>query len=156
LLGHLTRLAKWTRGQHEYVVLYHRGNKDICRDLGNNVQWVECPEYTSHWIMRLLWERIFLSVTVSKLNVDMYFTPAGIAVHDLLIPQVVFCTESMVPCRRSERSGVDRIKVILQKREYRRAMRNAALMVSILSICVRHIGRTLVLKRKCQWLFTRQ
>ncbi|GAG17383.1 unnamed protein product, partial [marine sediment metagenome] len=37
LLGHVSRLARWTAGRHEYCVLYHRANRDIRRDLGPNV-----------------------------------------------------------------------------------------------------------------------
>jgi len=129
LLGHLSRLAKWTQGKHEYVVLFHRANQDICRNLGSNVQWVECSEHTSHWIIRSLWERIILPVRVSNLNIDMYFTPAGTAVHGLRIPQIVFAQNPWCLVNGLKRSGLEKIKVFLQKREYRKAMRDAAMMV---------------------------
>ena len=129
LLGHLSRLAKWTQGQHEYVVLYHRTNRDICRDLGHNVQWVECSAYTSHWVMRSLWERIALPAKVSKLKIDILFTPAGTAVHGLRIPQIVFAQNPWCLVNGLERSGPEKIKVLLQKREYRKAMQDATMMV---------------------------
>ena len=129
LLGHLSRLAKWTLGQHEYVVLYHKINRDICRNLGNNVQWVECSEYTSHWVIRSLWERIVLPVRVSKLGIDIYFTPAGTAVHSLRIPQIVFAQNPWCLVDGLKRSWLEKIKAFLQKREYRIAMRDAAMMV---------------------------
>ena len=129
LLGHLSKLAEWTCGQHEYVVLYHKANRDICRNLGANVEWVECPEYTSHWVMRLLWERFVLPVRLSKLNIDMYFTPAGTAAHGLRIPQIVFAQNPWCLVDGLKRSVLEKIKAFLQKREYRRAMRDATMMV---------------------------
>jgi len=57
LLGHLFQLAAMTTGRHEYVVLYHRLNRAIHRDLGSNVEWLQCSSCTANWAWRHLWRR---------------------------------------------------------------------------------------------------
>jgi len=129
LLGHLTQVARWTSDEHSYVVLYHSGNADIVRDLGNNVDWVECPSYTAQWLGRFLWETAFLPGLARKLNAAAMFTPAGVAVPSLTIPQVVFCQNPWSLVGEMQHSPMDKIKAFLQRRAYRYAMSHAAVMV---------------------------
>ena len=77
LLGHLSRIAKWTLAEHHYVVLFHEDNRDICSDLGDNVEWLECPAFTARWAGRAVWEMTQLPKLSAKLKVDFMFPPSG-------------------------------------------------------------------------------
>jgi len=129
VLGHLSRLANWSIGEHEYVVLYHEKNRDIRRDLGENVRWIECPKYTANWFLRSLWEQKWLPAISSRLGVDIYFTPSGTAVHNLQMRQVTFAQNPWCLVNRIERRGYERIKAMLQRKAYKDAMKFSKMMV---------------------------
>jgi glycosyltransferase involved in cell wall biosynthesis len=129
LLGHLSMISAWTCGSHEYVVLYHSGNRDICRDLGPNVRWMECPSYTSKWLPRSLWESLLLPRLISQLKIDFMFMPSGITVRNCPVPQVVFAQNPWSLVNDLERSGLGKVKASLQKKIYRKAMSEAAMMI---------------------------
>lgn len=129
LLGHLSRLAEWTVDRHDYTVLYHNGNGDICRDLGANVKWIECPGYTAQWAARALWERVALPRMASRLGIDVVFTPSGIAVPHLSTPQIVFAQNPWCLVSGIHRKPLEEIKAAAQRRAYKEAMRVASLMV---------------------------
>lgn len=129
LLGHLSRLAAWTVGLNEYIVLYHRKNSDICSDLGPNVHWVECPSYTSQWMQRSLWESLRLPALTLKMKIDLMFIPSGITVDNCPVPQISFAQNPWCLVDGLERSAAEKTKVFLQKRAYRKAMAAAAMMI---------------------------
>lgn len=129
LLGHLSQLSKWTRGQHEYYVLHHRHNSDLCRDLGENVRWVNCPPYTSRWATRAVWERSALPNLVTRLKIDFVFMPSGMVAHGCPVPQVSFAQNPWCLVKGIGRTPSDVLKAAIQRHEYRVAMRNAAMMV---------------------------
>ena len=116
LLGHLSMLAQWTNGQHDYFVLYHKFNKDICRDLGENVKWIQCPVHTTHWLTRTLWERTLLSSKASGLHMDLLFTPSGTAVPRLSIPQITFAQNPWCLVSKVQRKPLEKFKAILQRK----------------------------------------
>jgi len=129
LLGHLSRLAEWTNGQHDYFVLYHKANKDICRDLGDNVKWIECSWYTRHWLTRTLWERTLLSSKASGLHMDLLFTPSGTAVPRLSIPQITFAQNPWCLVPEVQKKPLEKIKAALQRKVYKEAMRVSTMMI---------------------------
>ena len=129
LLGHLELIALWTRDQHQYTVLYHETNKDICRDLGSNVEWQECPAYTAGWAGRAAWETVKLPGIAAKTKVDFMFTPAGTVVPGLSLPQVSFAQNPWSLVRELDRSPAQQLKAVIQRRNYKSAMKNAAMMV---------------------------
>lgn len=129
LLGHFSRLAVWTEKEHQYVILHHQGNKDICRELGPNVQWVQCPEYTSGWLGRFFWEYFKLPGLADHLQTDIYFTPAGTVCPTLSIPQVSFAQNPWALVSGLNRTPLEQIKAVLQRKAYRTAMHKAQLMV---------------------------
>ena len=129
LLGHFSRLAKWTREEHQYDVLFHSLNKDICRNLGVNVSWHQCPAFTSGWQGRAAWEMIGLPRVAAKLKSDFMFTPAGTLVPGLRLPQVVFAQNPWALVKGLTRTWPEEKKAALQRRNYRMAMQKAAFMI---------------------------
>lgn len=129
LLGHFKRVAKWSQGEHEFCFLYHKMNRDICRDLGANVTWFECPEYTKKWVLRSFWEHFKLPGILSQKGADALFSPAGTVISGISILQISFAQNpwSLVPNVRKNKR--DRIKAFLQRRAYKTAMEKAAIMV---------------------------
>jgi len=129
LFGHLSKLAEWTNGRHDYFVLYHKANKDICKDLGENVQWIECPGYTTHWVTRILWERTLLHRVLSKYKIDLLFNQSGTVIPSLPVRQVSYAMNPWCLVSEVERKLFEKIKAFLQRRAYRQAMINADMML---------------------------
>lgn len=129
LIGHLARIAAWTSDQHHYTVLYHDVNKDICRDLGPNVEWLECPAYTSSWAGRAAWEALKLPAIAAKAKADFMFTPAGTVVPGLSLPQVSFAQNPWSLVKELDRSFPQQLKAVIQRHNYKSAVKNAAMMV---------------------------
>ena len=129
LLGHLSKLAEWTNGQHDYFVLYHKTNRNICKDLGDNVKWIQCSGYTTHWVTRTVWERTLLSSMASKLNMDLLFTPSGTAVPGLPIPQITFAQNPWCLVSVIQRKPHEKIKAALQRKVYKEAMQVSSMMI---------------------------
>lgn len=129
LLGHLRGLAARALGRHEFVVLWHAANRDLVRDLGPNVRWRECPGACRHWLGRALWEHAFLRRVCAAQGVGAAFSPAGLAMPVGKLPQIVFCQNPWALVRGLPRSPAEAIKAALQRQGYRKAVKQAAIMV---------------------------
>ena len=129
LLGHLERLADWTYGEHDYLVLYHGRNSDLCRDLGGNVDWQQCSDLTAHWAGRAAWEVSSLDRLAKKANAAFMFTPSGTVVPGFDLPQVSFAQNPWALVNGLDRSAAGHLKAALQRRNYRSAVRKAAMMI---------------------------
>jgi glycosyltransferase involved in cell wall biosynthesis len=129
LLGHLAQIAEWTRGEHHFTVLYHALNKDICRALGSNVEWQECPVYTVGWAGRAAWENLRLPSIAAKAKVDFMFTPSGTVVPGLSLPQVSFAQNPWSLVSGLQKSLPQQLKAFIQRKTYKAAMKQAAMMV---------------------------
>lgn len=128
LMGHLKQLLQWTEGNHQYVVLHHDENRDIVIDRPD-VEWINCPATTSSWAGRAAWEYRHLNRFAERHNCDFVFTPAGVSVPGIRIPQVVFCQNPWCLVPELHLNRKDRLKAWIQRRAYRRTMRDATLMV---------------------------
>ncbi|QDV82993.1 glycosyltransferase family 4 protein [Planctomycetes bacterium TBK1r] len=128
LMGHMNRLRDWTEGTHDYVFLFHDANRDIVVDLPG-YQWVECPASTSRWSRRALWEYRNLNKIARQTHSDFIFTPAGVSVPGIKTPQVVFCQNPWCMVPELHHGLNDKFKAWLQRRGYRRTMRESSLMV---------------------------
>ncbi len=129
MLGHLSRLAKWTQGQHEYVVLYHRTNRNICQDLGENITWMECPAYTVNWAGRTWWEQVILPRLFKRKRIDFIFSLSGTVVPSLKLPQVSYAMNPVPLIPGLEHSIPGYVKTGLQRWGYRKAMDKATMML---------------------------
>ena len=129
LLGHLSRFAAWTADRHEYTVLYHAANKDLVRDLGKNVQWLECPPSTAGWVSRAVWERNSLSRTIASTRSQVVYSPAGTTTPGVDVPQVAFAQNPWALVPELNRRPAEHAKAWLQRIAYREAMATADVMV---------------------------
>ncbi len=129
LLGHLSRLAKWTQGQHEYVVLYHRTNRNICQELGENITWMECPAYTVNWAGRTWWEQVILPRLFKRKRIDFIFSLSGTIVPSLKLPQVSYAMNPVPLINGLEHNILGYVKTGLQRWGYRKAMEKATMML---------------------------
>ncbi len=129
LAGHLSNLARWTLDKHRFTVLYHGANREIRSDLGPNVDWLECPDYTTNWMGRMRWELTGLSQTALRARADLILSLSGTIVPGLSLPQVSYAMnpEPMIPGLKWNGSGI--LKRALQRCAYRRAMGKASLML---------------------------
>ncbi|QEF99477.1 Mannosylfructose-phosphate synthase [Stieleria maiorica] len=128
LMGHLNQLRGWTEGSHEYVILYHDSNRDIVVDKPG-YRWIECPAKTAQWSPRAIWEFQNLNRIVEQTDSDLIFTPAGVSVPGIKAPQVVFCQNPWCLVPELHHEWKDKFKAWMQRRGYRRTMRDASLMV---------------------------
>ena len=128
LLGHLDGLVASLSPKCRFMLLSRASAAGLRTRLGDRVDWVTAPESTTQWFRRLHWERRHLAEVARQTGAQAYFTPNGISSSQLSIPQVVFCQNPwcMVPAARRKRDGP---KAWLQRVGYRRAMREAHVMV---------------------------
>lgn len=129
LLGHLAGVAARTMARHEFVVLWHRGNGELVENLGANVTWRRCPDICRHWPGRTLWEMTALRRICALERVDAVFTPSGFAMPVGDLPQIVFCQNPWALVKGFPRSGMEHLKAALQRHGYRKAVRQATVMV---------------------------
>ena len=129
LLGHLARLAGWTRGEHDFVVLYHAANRDLCRQLAPNVRWVECPSRTAGWWARSLWERSGLRRMIREHSADLLVMMSGTVAGGIPVPQITLAMNPWCFVRRAQRGPGQLLKAFLQRWAYRKTVRRAAMIV---------------------------
>jgi glycosyltransferase involved in cell wall biosynthesis len=129
LMGHMSRVARLSEGLHEFVFCYHRANADLVCDLGAHVEWIECPPQTSHWLYRSLWEKVVLPRRATEKGCHAYFSPAGVAISGLRIPQIIYCLNPWCLVDSFRKTVSDKAKAAIQRYAYRNAMDKAAVMV---------------------------
>ncbi len=128
LLGHLNRLTEILGNRCGLVVICRKEMEEFQSGLTGRVEWIYAPACTVRWWRRAVWERIHLPRLARRVGAFAYFTPNGMAARGLNIPQLVFAQNpwALVPSARRRR---DAVKAWLQRRAYRRAMREAAVMI---------------------------
>jgi glycosyltransferase involved in cell wall biosynthesis len=125
LLGHLRAAAAATRGRHSFHVLHHAGNRDLRRDLGENVNWVECAGAGPHWTRRLAWEAMNLAGWLREVKADVLLSTSGALVPGVSLPQLVLAQNPWCFFPQFHRTAGERLKARLQRLGYRRAQRRA-------------------------------
>lgn len=131
LLGHLGRLAAWTVGRHEFIVLHHRGNAGAKRELGENVTWIECAPCTANWLTRAIWEQLVLPARLKSLGADALFMASGTTVSTVRLPQIVMAMNPWALVREVHRGPAEAIKAAMQRVAYRNAVRTASMIFYI-------------------------
>jgi glycosyltransferase involved in cell wall biosynthesis len=125
LLGHLRNLADAGIGRHTFHVLHHAGNRDLCRDLGTNVEWIECSGVGTHWLGRLAWEAVHMRRQLRALQADSLISTSGAMVPFAGVPQWVWAQNPWCFFPEFHFSASDRLKAWMQRSGYRSAQRNA-------------------------------
>jgi len=129
MMGHLRNLVPWTRGEHEYVILYHNQNRQIRSDLGDNVQWVQCPDSTAGWLGRTLWEYRKLHKLAQQHRIDFIWTPSGSITPSLPVPQISYAMNPWALVPELNHRGLDAVKAIAQRYAYKKAVNESAMML---------------------------
>ncbi len=129
MFGHLRNLAPWTVGEHEYVILFHQGNRHIHCELGQNVTWVQCPDQTMNWFGRSLWERFSLPKLLLEQRIDFIWTPSGTVSAALSLPQISYAMNPWALVPAVKYKGVEHIKAAMQRSGYSTAVKDAAMML---------------------------
>jgi len=124
LLGHLRNLAIAGRGRHSFHVFHHAGNKDLRRDLGDNVEWIECP-VDNRWTRRLAWQFLRMNGQLRRIQADLLISTSGAMVPGVDTPQLVLAQNPWCFFSEFHTSLADRCKAWLQRIGYRRAQRKA-------------------------------
>jgi glycosyltransferase involved in cell wall biosynthesis len=125
VLGHLRNLAIAGRGRHSFHVLHHAANNDLCRDLGDNVEWIECAGIGKHWARRLVWQTLAMNSRLNELGADLLISTSGAMVPGIDVPQVVLAQNPWCFFPQFHRTIADRWKALMQRFGYRRAQRQA-------------------------------
>jgi glycosyltransferase involved in cell wall biosynthesis len=125
LLGHLRAAAAATRGRHSFHVLHHAGNRDLRRDLGDNVEWLECAGAGPHWTRRVAWEATRLGGWLRDVRADILLSTSGALVPGVSLPQLVLAQNPWCYFPQFHRTASERLKARLQRMGYRRAQRGA-------------------------------
>jgi glycosyltransferase involved in cell wall biosynthesis len=129
LLGHLRQLARWTEGQHQFLLLHDRSQTDWIRNLPPNVQPMCVSQPLGHWSRRIVWQAIALPRLLKQWQVDLVFTTSGTVLPRCRLPQVALAQNPWCLVPEIHHGLGQRQKAALQRRAYRQAMRKAAIMV---------------------------
>lgn len=125
LLGHIEKLAAAHKDKHEFIILHHHANRDIRRDFGQHVSWVECEGVGANWQRRLLWQFSRLEQRLKRLKIDWMISTSGALVPGISQPQIVLAQNPWCYFPQFHKTFLDRIKAASQRRGYRSAQRRA-------------------------------
>lgn len=128
LIGHLAEQASTLPAQHHFLVLHHRGNWDLIRNLGSHVSWLECPGFTRHWTGRLLWQYTVLPLLLRRQRIDLVLSPTGALTPGSHLPHIVLAQNPWCLVPALQRGPASRLKAALQRHAYRRAQRQARVL----------------------------
>lgn len=129
--GMLEQVVAQTSADYHFSVLYNDANKDIVRDYGSRVQWILCPEVTTHWLKRYLWMRLNLNKLIKRYRSDWLYTPSGGTYPWVRIPQASYVANPWALAYPGRKNMAERIKACMQRASYARAVRDAKLMIYI-------------------------
>lgn len=124
--GHLRNLAAAADGRHSFHVFHHAGNRDLRRDLGAQVEWIECAGVDGCWVRRLLWQRFNMQGRLDAIGADLLLSTSGALVPGVRTPQAVLVQNPWCFFPQFHHNALERFKARLQRHGYRRAQREAA------------------------------
>lgn len=111
------------------AVLCHRGNMDFCAELGADVECIECPPATRHWMGRAIWERVSLRRLLRQTDADLLIMTSGCSMPRCPVPQLVVAMNPWCFVPEAWGGPMGRMKAWLQRMAYRRAVREADAIV---------------------------
>jgi glycosyltransferase involved in cell wall biosynthesis len=129
LFGHLRQLAQHSPAEHEFVLL-HRADTSL-QELSDltNVSGLLAPRAASHWTTRLAWEAFSLPRILREKSIDLYFSPTGTILPRSPVPQVTLAQNPWCMVPGLQRGWTEKAKAAIQRQAYRKAFREADLMV---------------------------
>ncbi|BAZ82416.1 glycosyltransferase [Sphaerospermopsis kisseleviana CS-549] len=126
--GHLRMLAKYHGDRHQFFVLHHHNNRDLCCDLGSSFHWIECPNFGENWPARLWWQFTQLESLLTQLKAQLIISTSGALVPGTKLPQVVIAQNPWCYVREFHYTIGDRLKAWLQRQGYKQAQKKAQAM----------------------------
>lgn len=129
--GFLRQLIAWTDGEHEFAMLNYESERDSTSQIHEKLQFIPAPQSAHNWLMRSAWEISELPRIVRKHRIDLVFAPAGAIAPRCPVPQVVLAMNPWCLVDGIRTGAVERFKAGVQRRAYKHAMKNAAMMYYI-------------------------
>jgi glycosyltransferase involved in cell wall biosynthesis len=129
LLGHMRQIVRETSGQGRHVLLHHAGNRELREALSGSVDAIECPPMTAHWAGRSVWERFQLGRVLRQVRADAVFNPSGTTTPGVSIPQWSLGQNPWCFVAEARNGPLESLKAGLQRIAYRRAQREATLVL---------------------------
>jgi glycosyltransferase involved in cell wall biosynthesis len=129
--GFLRPLAQWMLPEHEMMILHYASQRPPADLLDAGVTTIALPERERNWARRTLWEATRLPGLVRSNAVDLVLTASGAISPRCPVPQVSLAQNPWCYVRSAHWNSKDRMKAWLQRVGYRKAFRNAAMMIYI-------------------------
>lgn len=129
--GFLRPLSRWMLPEHRITVLHYDGETPPDDLLNLGVTAIAVARNWKAWYMRLAWETTKLAGLIRSHAVDVMLNVSGAIVPRCPVPQVVLCQNPWCYVPQAHRGATDRFKARLQRIGYRRAFRDAAMMIYI-------------------------
>lgn len=129
--GFTRPLARWMLPQHRMTVLHYEGETPPVDLLELEVETIAVGRNWKPWYKRIAWETTQLSKIVRKHDVDKMLNVSGALAPRCPVSQVVLCQNPWCYVRAAHRGSADRMKAALQRIGYRKAFRDAAMMIYI-------------------------
>ena len=127
LVGHVRQLVAALKETYRFTVLVGRTNAGLLADLPGEVLPLHVPVGPG-WFERAIWMARNARHLCRKLGVTAVFSPSGMLSVGHPCPQVVLA-QNPWPLMPGMAKGSERIKAMLQRREFARAHREANVMV---------------------------
>jgi glycosyltransferase involved in cell wall biosynthesis len=121
-------LAKHQGDRHQFYVLHHHNNRDLCYDLVPNFHWLECPNFGENWPARLWWQFTQLGALLRELKAELIISTSGALVPGTGLPQIVIAQNPWCYIPQFHYSAADKLKAWLQRQGYRQAQKHAQAM----------------------------
>lgn len=129
--GMLEQTVKQSREDYRFFVLYNSSNRDLIRDWGDRVQWIECAPWTNQWAKRFVWMRLFLNQYIKRFDCDWLYTPSGGIFSWVNIPQASYVANPWALAYPQRKNSAEHLKAKIQAYSYAQAVKNADLMIYI-------------------------
>ena len=129
--GFLRPVANWMIPEHRITVLHYDGETPPDDLLGMGIETFSVPQSWKTWYKRLGWETTKLAALIRSLAVDVMLNVSGALAPRCPVPQIVLCQNPWCYVPAAHRGVADRLKAKLQRIGYRRAFRDAAMMIYI-------------------------
>ena len=122
----LRRLIAAGEAGVEWIILCHADNERVFEPFAGAVTRVRCPAFTARWIGRMVWECFRLPRRLVQWKADLLLMTSGAVLPVAPVPQVALAMNPWCFAREVHTTAGARAKAWLQRRAYRRCVRDAA------------------------------
>lgn len=129
--GFLRPTAQWMVPKHNLTVLHYQGQPPPSDLLALGVSTIAISDRLRNWVKRTAWEAIQLPRLIRQHDFDCLLSVSGASTPNCPVPQVTLCMNPWCYVPTSHTNWRDRLKARLQRAGYRKAFRDAAMMIYI-------------------------